>query len=53
MATFFCDEGYGLSGVDAMITCGGDDSSPFGTWTGLVPTCEGAVQINRLLLHSL
>ena len=41
IATYSCTEGYGLSGGDTVRTCGGDGSSPFGTWNGMVPTCEG------------
>ena len=40
MATYSCDEGYGLTGGDAVIMCAGDGSDPFGSWNGAVPTCE-------------
>ncbi len=41
LATYSCDEGYGLSGGDAMIICEGDGSTIFGAWNGAIPTCEG------------
>ena len=41
MATYSCDEGYGLTGGDAVIMCAGDGSDPFGSWNGAAPTCEG------------
>ncbi|XP_064384964.1 uncharacterized protein LOC135333878 isoform X2 [Halichondria panicea] len=40
MATYVCFTGYGLSGGDEMLSCGGDGSSPNGVWSGVIPTCE-------------
>ena len=40
IASYSCNEGYWING-DAIRTCGGDDSSPIGVWSGEVPTCDG------------
>ena len=44
-ATYSCDFSFGLSGGDAIRTCGGDGSSPSGQWSGNAPTCEGDIYI--------
>ena len=41
VATYSCDEGFGLSGGDVTRTCEGDGSSPNGDWSGVTPSCEG------------
>ena len=48
MATYSCDTGYGLTG-DATSTCGGDDSSPNGVWSGTPPTCDR--KLNKTMFH--
>ena len=40
MATYSCDDGFGLSGGDGVRTCVGPAGSS-GEWTGVAPTCEG------------
>ncbi len=40
-ARYSCNTGYGLSGGDEVLSCGGDGSSPNGDWSGVIPTCEG------------
>ena len=40
VATFSCNDGFGLSGGDGMRTCGGDGSSSDGMWSGTSPTCD-------------
>ncbi len=44
VAIYFCDTGYGLNGGDLTRSCGGDDSSTTGSWSGTQPTCEGGHQ---------
>ena len=39
-ATYSCDTGFGLSGGDEVLTCGGDGSSPIGEWSGPPPVCD-------------
>lgn len=39
-ATYSCDIGFGLSGGDEVLTCGGDGSSPNGEWNGTPPVCD-------------
>ena len=41
MATYSCDEGFGLNGA-ATRTCeaNADITNPEGVWTGTAPTCE-------------
>ena len=43
VATYSCDEGYGLSGGSTTRTCGPNavNTDPEGTWSGSAPTCEG------------
>ncbi len=41
MVTYVCYTGFGLSGGDEILTCGGDGSSQIGEWSGVIPTCEG------------
>ncbi len=53
MATYVCFTGYGLSGGDEVLSCGGDGSSPNGVWSGVIPTCEGilcALKITIMLI---
>lgn len=38
---YSCDTGYGISGGEGVLFCGGDGSSILGSWSGLSPTCEG------------
>lgn len=40
-ATYTCDDGFGLSRVMDILTCGGDGSSANGMWSNVVPTCQG------------
>ena len=40
VATYSCEDGYGLSGGDMASTCGGDYTSITGVWSGAPPTCE-------------
>ncbi len=40
-ATYFCDTGFGISEGTVIRTCGGDGSTPNGTWTGNDAVCEG------------
>ena len=42
LAIYFCDRGYGISGGDMTVMCGGDGSSPVGEWSGSAPNCSGA-----------
>ena len=42
-ATYSCNPGFGLSVGDSTRTCGGDGSSPTGTWSGGSLTCESNV----------
>ena len=39
-ATYECDSGFGLIGMETR-TCDGDDSSPIGEWTGMAAVCDG------------
>ena len=41
VGTYVCDNGFGLSGEDGTVVCGGDGSSPDGAWNGIPPTCDG------------
>ncbi len=41
VAIYTCNPGYGLSGGGLTRTCGGDDSSTTGEWSGTAPSCEG------------
>ena len=43
MATYRCDQGYGLNGGSSVRTCGAnvDITNPKGVWNGTAPTCEG------------
>ena len=50
--TYSCNEGYALSGGDAVRTCQGNGFSPFGFWSGGAPSCRG-MQNNSQLYFSL
>ena len=39
-ATYVCDEGYGLTGGDAVRTCSGGGESQVGEWSGSPPSCD-------------
>ena len=51
-ATYSCDLGYGLSGVENVRTCEGDGNSLDGMWSGNAPTCEGNFLISSSLKPS-
>ena len=40
VATYACNPGFGLTGGDPTRTCGGDDSSTSGVWSGTAPVCN-------------
>ena len=40
-ATYTCREGFSISAGDEMRACGGNGSSPVGTWSGIEATCSG------------
>ena len=39
-ATYVCNEGYGLTGGDAVRTCIGGGESQVGEWSGSSPSCD-------------
>ena len=43
MATYSCDQGYGLSGGNAVRMCNANTviTDSEGVWDGSAPTCEG------------
>ena len=43
MATYSCDQGYGLSGGNTIRTCdpNADNTNREGVWSEDAPTCEG------------
>ena len=45
VATYSCEDGYGLSGGDMASTCGGDYTSITGVWSGTPPTCESKLNL--------
>ena len=49
VATYTCSQGYELDGNPTR-TCGGDGTSPNGTWSGSSPACVGQY---HLVLHKL
>ena len=56
VATYSCDEGYGLSGGSTTRTCGPNavNTDPEGTWSGSAPTCEGEYSMYvSTALHAL
>ena len=50
-ATYICNSGYGLSGGTRTRNCGGDDSSPIGSWDGSAPLCIGKGALNTNTFH--
>ena len=40
MCNFTCISGFGIVGSSSL-TCGGDGSSPTGSYDNVAPTCEG------------
>ena len=42
-AFFNCDAGYGLTGGERVLTCGGDGTSLNGTWSSDPPSCAGVL----------
>ncbi len=53
-ARYSCNIGFGLSGGDEMLSCGGDGSSPNGEWSGVIPTCDGEIRTASIIhyLHT-
>ncbi|XP_064387965.1 uncharacterized protein LOC135336171 isoform X3 [Halichondria panicea] len=50
VATYTCNPGFGLTGGDPTRTCGGDDSSISGMWSGIAPVCNS---ITCIALNSI
>ena len=50
-ATYICNSGYGLSGGTRTRNCGGDDSSPIGSWDGSAPLCIGKGALNTITFY--
>ena len=40
-ATYSCLPGFEITGGNVTRICRGDESNPFGQWSGTAPTCEG------------
>ncbi len=54
VASYSCDTGYGLVGIDWTSMCNGDSSSTAGMWIGTPPTCEGEycnLCVTILIIH--
>ena len=41
MATYVCNDGFGLMDVNSTRFCTGDDSTVVGEWSGSASRCEG------------